>query len=185
MAVDRRNTDLSAIIHENAEVHGDCIIGARTVVWQFASVIRNSYVGQQCRIASCAIVDGSSIGDRCIISHGAFLDPGIAIGDDVFIGPHVALCNDPWPRVSKDGWWDIKELIGKEVIVTEVGNGASLGAGVVVMPGIRIGERAMIAAGSKVQRNVPADFLYYPNGVMVPIDTDRVQNRQKMVSDRL
>lgn len=175
--IDRTNVHILAWLHPKCEVVG-VTIGARTKVWQFASVIRKSVVGEYCNIASCAIVDGAVVGDRCIISHSAFIDPGIAIGNDVFIGPHVSLCNDYWPRVSKDGWFDVQKLIDREIIVTTIEDGASIGANAVLMPGLTIGARAMIAAGATVTRSVPADFLCRRDGSLVPID--REPNRMRV-----
>lgn len=169
--------DPSAHVHPAAWVEASSI-GRMTFVWQFASVIRGSIVGSECRIASCAIVDGCRVGDRTIISHSAFMDPGVMIGSDVFVGPGVALANDFWPRADKTGF-DMGQLLSGGFIVTVVADGASVGANAVVLPGITIGERAMIAAGAVVDRNVPADFLFRRNGDLVPIDLERVQRRMR------
>lgn len=151
-----------------AMVHPGVKIGARTRVWPFASVIRGSEIGDDCSIATCAIVDGCRLGDRVIVSHGAFLDPGMVIGDDVFIGPHVCFCNDPWPKSSKVGWFESKDLFGPDrVTVTLVSDNASIGAGAILMPGIRIGSNAMVAAGSVVTKSVGPDMLYKRDGSMV------------------
>jgi len=141
-----------------AEVHNDCTIGKRVKIWQFASVIRGSQIGDDCNIATCAIVDGSKIGNRNIVSHGASIHPGMVTGDDVFIGPNVIFCNDIWPRVSKDAF-DVDAMVRGDIVVTEVCRGASIGAGVIVMPGVTIGERAMVAAGIVVRRDVPGYHL--------------------------
>lgn len=155
--------DESAAIHPHAHVE-DAVIGARTRVWQFASIIRAAMVGDDCTIASNAIVDGSLVGDRCIISHGAFIGPGMKIGNDVFIGPNVVFCNDYWPRTSKDGWFNMEDLVSAKVTVTEIMDGASIGAGAVLMPGIRIGRRAMIAAGAVVTYDVTENTLLRLDG---------------------
>ena len=46
---------------------------------------------------------------------------------------------------------------------TVIENGASIGAGSIIMGGIIIGENAMIGAGSLVTKNVPANQLWYGN----------------------
>jgi UDP-2-acetamido-3-amino-2,3-dideoxy-glucuronate N-acetyltransferase len=166
-----------ALIHEKAHVEG-AQIGARTKVWQFASVIRNARIGEDCSIATGAIVDGARLGARVIVSHGAFIDPGIVIGNDVFIGPHVDLCNDAWPRVEKTGF-DIAALISGDLVTTRIEDGASLGAGVIVLPGIIIGAGAMVAAGSVVECSVPPAHLHKRNGMVVPIDPSRIVKRMR------
>lgn len=170
--------DETAFIHPCAEVDEDVVIGAYTRVWQFASIIRGAMIGDECSIASCSIVDGAGLGHRVIVSHGAFIDPGIEIGNDVFIGPNVSLCNDAWPRVDKFGF-DMEKLISGEFITTRINDGASVGAGCVVLPGVNIGGCAMIAAGAVVTCDVPALHLYKRDGTMVEIDTKRPVRRMR------
>lgn len=170
--------DESARIDALARLDADVVIGARTRVWQFASVIRGATIGDDCSIASCAIIDGSELGHRVIVSHGAFIDPGMAIGDDVFIGPHVCLCNDYWPRVTKEGWFVIQDLISGDVVVTRIADGASIGAGAIVMPGVSIGKRAMIAAGAVVTGDVPDCQLYRRDGTYHPIRYEPERKRR-------
>ena len=187
LGVSREDVDgflpVNPAIHPSAEIHhlaeiGDARIGARTRVWQFASVIRWAQIGDDCSIATCSIVDGAKLGDRVIVSHGAFIDPGIEIGDDVFVGPGVKLCNDAWPRVDKTGF-DMAALISREFVTTRIDQGVSLGAGVIVLPGLVIGRDCMIAAGAVVTQNVPAKSLYRRDGIMVPIDEARLPKRMR------
>lgn len=163
--------DPTAQVHPLAHVEGSSI-GPRTKVWQFASVIRNSRVGADCKIASCAIVDASSIDAGSIVSHGAFIDPGMSIGRNVFIGPFVALCNDFWPRTSKEDY-AFNDILSGKVIVTVIEDGASIGAGAIVLPGIRIGAEAMIAAGAVVDRDVPANCVFRRDQSVGEIDSSR------------
>jgi carbonic anhydrase/acetyltransferase-like protein (isoleucine patch superfamily) len=58
-------------------------------------------LGADCNVASGATLDGPVFGDRCIISQGVAMGPGFLIGDDVFIGPNVTVCNDRWPRTTR------------------------------------------------------------------------------------
>lgn len=169
-----------AQIHPLAHVQAGTEIGARTKVWQFASVIRGSVIGEDCSIASCSIVDACRLGNRVIVSHGAFLDPGMLIEDDVFIGPHVCFCNDLWPKVSKVGWFTEDELFGPQsVIVTKVQANASIGAGAVLLPGLIIGENAMVAAGAIVTKSVGKDMIYRRDG---SITDANMPGRKRFVS---
>lgn len=170
----------SAFIHQFAHI-GFAKIGARTKVWQFASVIRGAMIGEDCNIASCSIVDGAMMGNRCLIGHGAFLDPGLLIGNDVFIGPNACMCNDLWPLVDKTDWFDMSDLISGGVIVTQIGDGSSIGANATIMPGVTIGANAMVAAGSIVTGNVPDGYLHARGGSLIPVDPTRIQ-RMKWVS---
>jgi UDP-2-acetamido-3-amino-2,3-dideoxy-glucuronate N-acetyltransferase len=159
--------DPSAKIHRLALVE-DCEIGPRTRVWQFASVIRGTRLGADCNVASCATLDGPVFGDRCIISQGVAMGPGFEIGDDVFIGPNVTVCNDRWPRAYKTGF-DLKKFQSGFVTV-RIGNWVSIGANAVILPGVVLGKRVMVAAGAVVDRNVPPDCLYTRAGKLIPIN---------------
>lgn len=158
-------------IHPKAHVEG-ATLGAGTKVWQFATVIRGTVLGEDCTVAAGACLDGPRLGDRCIVSPGVDIGPGFEIGDDVFLGPGVVLCNDAWPRTHKEGW--DAEALRNGAVCVRIGNGASLGAHAVVMPGVTIGEGAMIAAGSVVTGDVPAGALWQRDGMMrLHIDEER------------
>ena len=75
----------------------------------------------------------------------------IEIEDDVFMGPNVTFTNDKYPRSKQ---------YPKEFLKTKIRKGASIGANATICPGITIGEKAMIAAGSVVTKNVPAKTLF-------------------------
>lgn len=166
--------DPTARIHRLALVEGSRV-GARSAIWQFASVIRGAVVGEDCNIASGACLDGSQIGDRCILGHNVAMGPGFRVFDDVFIGPNVTLCNDAWPRALKDGF-DVSRFnpVTYAVIIE---SGASIGANSVILPGVRIGWNAMIAAGSVVTKDVPARGLWKDRSLIGSIERERPRMR--------
>ncbi|MCI4675902.1 acyltransferase [Candidatus Mycolicibacterium alkanivorans] len=88
------------------------------------------------------------VGDRVTIKNRVLLFEGVTVEDDVFLGPGVIFTNDLHPRAS------IKRS-GAELSTTLVRRGATLGAGVVVVCGISIGEHAFAGAGSVLTRDVP------------------------------
>jgi len=83
---------------------------------------------------------------------GVSLYDGLVLEDDVFIGPDVSFSNDPRPRSRQKP---------EAYPTTRVRAGASLGAGVIVLPGLTIGRCAMVGAGALVTRNVPDFGLVY------------------------
>jgi len=161
------------MIHPLAHCDGSCVIGPGTKVWQFASVIRASFVGQRCNVGSCAIIDAARVGDDVTIGHGAQLHPGTYIWHRVFIGPAVVFCNDRWPTVSKDGFEIdrlLKAALSSKDKTVEVLSDASIGANSTILPGLKIGQGAMIAAGANVDRDVPDFHLFKRDGSIVRID---------------
>jgi len=160
------------MIHKKAEVK-DATLGTGCRVWQFASVVRGAVLGDDVTVASCAIVDGAHVGAGSIICHGASVHPGAHVGRNVFIGPGATICNDSWPRTHKRGW----ERPDRPVVI--IRDGASIGANCVVLPGVTIGEGAMIAAGAVVSRDVEACHLFGPSGHQAPIGREEDKARMR------
>ena len=142
------------IYDKNAIVESD-MIGLNTRVWAFSHVMKNATIGEDCNIGEhCFIENGVQIGDRVTVKNGISIWDGVKIGDDVFLGPHMVFTNDLIPRSKNQNY-------KKEI--TEVENGASIGANVTLLCGITIGQFSMIGAGSVVTKTV-ADFsLVYGN----------------------
>ncbi|MDF4871919.1 acyltransferase, partial [Vibrio parahaemolyticus] len=74
--------------------------------------------------------------------------------DDVFIGPCVAFTNDKFPR-SKQYPESFSRI--------KIQKGASIGANSTILPGVTIGENAMVGAGSVVTKDVPARAIVVGN----------------------
>lgn len=164
------------MIHPLALV-GDVIIGDGTKVWQFASVLRGAVIGHHCTIGSCSIVDGAVLGDFCLVSHGASLNPGLVAGNFVFFGPNCTICNDRRPMAEKTGFEPEKLFDG--FVTVRIEDGASIGANAVVLPGVKIGSGAMVAAGAVARANVPANHLLCRNGTVEPIRTEWRKKRMR------
>lgn len=165
----------TAFVHAMAHVDDSVSIGPGTRVWQFATVIRGTVLGLDCTVAATACLDGPIMGDRVTVSPGVDIGPGFVVGDDVFIGPHVVLCNDFWPRTHKRGF-DYEALRSGKVVCVRIGNGSSIGAGAKIMPGVTIGEGCMIAANAVVTDNVPDGCIWRHDGEIRAIkDEHRIE----------
>jgi acetyltransferase-like isoleucine patch superfamily enzyme len=163
-----------------AQVDDTAKIGVGTKVWQFASVIRGAKIGKDCTIASCSIVDGAQIGYGCKVGHGASIHPGVKAGNCVFIGPGAIACNDMWPETDTEGF-DLQRLLDGEFTVI-IGDGATVGAAAVILPGVRIGAGAFVAAGAVVDRPIPEGFLWRRNGYLAPMPVGTRERRMRYIS---
>lgn len=76
----------------------------------------------------------------------------------MFIGHGVMFTNDRYPRATR-GDRVLKGEGDWQLVPTHVGRGASIGSNGTVLPGVTIGERAMVAAGAVVTRDVPAGAI--------------------------
>ncbi len=122
-------------------------IGGGSVIWHFARVLANARIGKDCSIGSCAEIGrGASIGDRTRISSGVFIPSNAVIGADVFIGPNVTMTDDRHPQAGNSRYQAEPPVID---------NGASIGAGAILLPGVKIGHHAFVAAGAIVTKDVP------------------------------
>lgn len=146
-------------IHPTADVSDAAELGPGTSVWNQSQVRERARLGRECIVGKDVYVDFEVVvGDRCKIQNGAQLFHGLALGDGVFVGPGVIFTNDLRPRaVTPEG--ALKGPSDWTVGATRVEDGAAIGAGAIVLPGVRVGRWAMIAAGAVVTRDVPAHGL--------------------------
>jgi UDP-2-acetamido-3-amino-2,3-dideoxy-glucuronate N-acetyltransferase len=144
-------------------------LGDNTRVWAFAHVLRGARIGRDCNICDHVFVENDVvIGDRVTVKCGVQLWDGLRIADDVFIGPNATFSNDKYPKSKQ---------YDRKILQTLIGRGASIGAGAVVLPGLRIGARAMIGAGSVVTHDVPARAIVSGNPARIVgyVDTKRAR----------
>jgi acetyltransferase-like isoleucine patch superfamily enzyme/dTDP-4-dehydrorhamnose 3,5-epimerase-like enzyme len=122
-------------------------IGDGTRIWAHAHILAAARIGADCNICDHTFIEHDVVlGDRVTLKCGVQLWDGIRIEDDVFIGPNATFTNDPYPRSKKH--------LAKYP-VTRIRRGASIGANATILPGITVGEGAMIGAGAVVTHNVP------------------------------
>ena len=105
-----------------------------------------------------------SLGARSFINYGAMvLDcAAVTIGEEVWIATGVQLltATHPLDAVQRRAGWESAAPIAIE-------DGAWLGGGVIVCPGVTIGENAVVGAGSIVTRDVPPGVLAVGNPARV------------------
>jgi UDP-3-O-[3-hydroxymyristoyl] glucosamine N-acyltransferase len=172
------------VIHETASIHvrawvdESVSIGARTKVWQFASITRGTVLGEDCSVSPLAMLDGSIYGDRALISAGFAAGAGFKVGSDVFIGPNVTLCNDMWPRSDKEGYDDAALRSGERFAVI-IGDRCTIGANAVILPGVRIGDGSIVAAGAVVTRSIAPGLVLKRNGYCAPLTDDWRRERMR------
>ncbi|GEM76053.1 acyltransferase [Vibrio sagamiensis] len=123
-------------------------IGKGTTIWQFSVVLSGAQIGEDCNLCAHTFVENDVVlGDRVTVKNGVYLWDGIVLEDDVFIGPCVAFTNDKFPRSKQ-----YPESFSK----IQIQKGASIGANATILPGVTIGQNAMVGAGSVVTKDVPA-----------------------------
>lgn len=150
-------------IHSTADVSEQAEIGEGTSIWHECQVRERAIIGTGCILGKGVYIDFDvQIGNNCKIQNRSSVYHGTTLADGVFVGPHVIFTNDKRPRaINPDG--SIKSDDDWEVGPIRVERGASLGAGSIVLPGVNIGEFALIGSGAVVTRDVPAHGIVIGN----------------------
>lgn len=152
-----RGTSKPTVIGDN------CIIRTGTVIYtdvRLGSHVRTGHnviireevtVGDHSLIGTGVIIDGkTSVGSKVSIQSGAYIPWKTTIEDHVFLGPNCILTNDKYVMRTP---YELKGPI--------IRRGASVGAGAIIMPGVELGEEAVIGAGSVVTRDVSPKTIVF------------------------
>ena len=147
-------------------------IGSGTQIWAFVHILPGARIGVDCNLCDHVFVENDVVvGDRVTIKSGVQLWDGIQIEDDVFIGPNVTFTNDLFPRSKK---------YPSKYETTLIQKGASIGANATLLPGITVGQNAMIGAGAVVTKDVPPNAILSGNPARITgyVSAFRIENKQ-------
>ncbi len=134
------------ITHGPCAIHESTVAGLDVVVWQFSTILEGVRIGDGCVIGSGVFIGrGAVLGTGVRIQDKAHITNGMIIGDGVFVGPGVLSTDDKYPVVGNRDY---------ESTPPTILDGASIGAGAILLPGVRIGRGAMIGAGAVVTSDV-------------------------------
>jgi len=144
-------------------VIGDgCVIGAGAVIYQGCTVGEETLVGDGARLR-----DRATIGDNCIIGMGTKIGPRTVIGDrvkimdlcniagnmliedDVFVAQGTMCANDKY--MGRTAPKQVENYAEKGPTIRRF---ATVGMNSSILPGVEIGENAVVGAGSVVTKDV-------------------------------
>jgi acetyltransferase-like isoleucine patch superfamily enzyme len=186
----------SAVIHRNVILGNDviiedfCIIGIPvdeidepTIISDGAHIRAGTYIYAGVRVGKkfitgnrvnirhhCVFGNCVSIGTNCIFEHsvkigdgvrfhsGCFVPEFTQVGDKCWIGPNVTFTNARIPNQP-----DTKENLEP----VNVGANTTIGAGVLILPGRKIGNNCFLGAGSLINNNIEDGVLGYGNPFQV------------------
>jgi len=148
---------------EPTRIGDECIIRSGSVLYsgsQLGKNVRTGHnvlireqvkVGDFSTVGTGVIIDGkTTVGSRVSIQSNVYIPWNTQIEDHVFLGPNCVLTNDKYVMRST---YKIQGPILRE--------GASVGAGAIILPNIEIGAEAVIGAGAVVTKDVPPKAIVY------------------------
>jgi UDP-2-acetamido-3-amino-2,3-dideoxy-glucuronate N-acetyltransferase len=153
---DRVTIGAGAVIVRGAQIGADAMVADQAHVRERVRIGQGSTVGR-----GSAIDNDVTIGARVRIQTNVLLSAFTLVEDDVFIAPGVNALNDPWAGRPPSG-----ESLGGPRIRSR----CRIGGGVVLLPGVEVGEDAFVAAGAVVTREVE------PGALVMGVPARRVGN---------
>jgi acetyltransferase-like isoleucine patch superfamily enzyme len=144
-----------AHIRSHTVIYAGNIIGERLQTGNKVNIRELNEIGDNVSIGTLSVIEHHvKIGDGVRIHSQVFVPEYTILEEGAWLGPNVVLTNAKYPLSP-----DVKETLEGPIIK----NGAKIGANATLMPGIVVGENALVGAGSVVVKDVPAGAVVIGN----------------------
>lgn len=135
----------NSIIRSHSIIYEDVIIGKDFQSGHRITVREDTVIGENCSLGTLCDLQGEiKIGDFVRLHSNVHIGQKSVMEDYVWIYPYVVITNDPYPPMGVLKGCTIRKF-------------AQIATSTVVMPGVEIGENALIGAQSLVRKDVPAE----------------------------
>ena len=139
------------LVHASAIVDAGAMLGEGTRVWHFSHVCGGARIGDRCSLGqNVFIASDVVIGHNVKIQNNVSVYDAVVLEDDVFCGPSMVFTNVKTPRC------EYPRNTSADYGTTLIKRGSSIGANATIVCGITLNERAFVAAGAVVTKDVPA-----------------------------
>jgi acetyltransferase-like isoleucine patch superfamily enzyme len=136
----------NAVLRSGTTIYCDVVAGNGLRTGHNALIRESTVLGDNVLAGTNVVIDGNCvIGSHVSIQSNAYIPTNTVIEDNVFLGPCCVLANDKYPVRMP---YELRGPVLRK--------GVSIGANATLLPGVEIGEGAMVAAGALVTKNVPA-----------------------------
>ncbi|MDP2730369.1 MAG: nucleotide sugar dehydrogenase [Dehalococcoidales bacterium] len=142
----------NAFIRSGSVIYSGVKIGNNFKTGHGILIREDTEIGDNVLVGTDSVIDGHcKLGNNVSIQTDAYITAFTTIEDDVFIGPRVVTTNDKYMAY------------GNRLIGPTIKKGARIGANATILPGIQIGEDAIVGSGSVVTRDVPPGAMVAGN----------------------
>lgn len=140
-----------AKIRSGSVIYEGSKIGAFLETGHHVVIREENSIGHHLSVWSNSVIDyGCKIGNNVKIHSNCYIAQFTIIEDDVFIAPGTMIANDRYP-------------VSKNLEGPTIKKGAKIGVNVTLLPGIMVGEHALIGAGAVVTKDIPPRAVAYGN----------------------
>ncbi len=140
--------EAGTIIGVGAVVYAGTTIGADCFIADGAQIRERCEIGERVIVGHAATVENDcKVGSRTKIQTGAYITAHSILEEDVFVAPMVTTTNDNYMARTEARHAAIKGVTAKK--------GSRIGGNAVILPGVTLGQEAMVAAGAVVTKDVP------------------------------
>lgn len=144
-----------ANIRSHSVIYAGNVIGAHFQTGHGVLIREANRIGDRVSVGSHSIVEHHvTIGHGVRIHSQSFIPEYSVLEDECWIGPCVCLTNARYPQSAT-----VKQSLRGPTI----GVRAKIGAGAVILPGVRVGAEALVGAGAVVTRDVPPGAVVIGN----------------------
>jgi UDP-2-acetamido-3-amino-2,3-dideoxy-glucuronate N-acetyltransferase len=145
MCSNKLNPKCNYYVHPTSIVDQGAKIQDKTKIWHWTHITSSAVIGSNCSIGQNCYIAGK-LGSGCKVQNNVSVYKGVECEDNVFLGPSCVFTNDKNPRCEypKNG----------EYIKTFINTGATIGANVTIVCGIKIGTYSLIGAGAVITKDV-------------------------------
>lgn len=155
-----------AVIRSHTVIYAGNEIGRNFQTGNKVNVRESNHIGDNVSIGTLSVVEHHvQIGNNVRIHTQAFIPEFSVLEDGCWIGPNVVLTNAKYPLSP-----GVKEALAGPV----VRKGAKIGANATLLPGVEVGENAIVGAGAVVVHDVPPGAVVVGNPARVINDVSKL-----------
>jgi acetyltransferase-like isoleucine patch superfamily enzyme len=149
----------TAVIRSHTVIYAGNIIGRNFQTGNKVNIRESNRIGNNVSVGTLSVIEHHvEIADNVRIHTQAFVPEFSVLEEGCWIGPNVVLTNAKYPLSP-----GVKEQLAGPIIR----KGAKIGANATILPGVVIGENALVGAGSVVVKSVPPRAVVVGNPARV------------------